>query len=206
MKTIETDVIIVAAGLSGLAAAIAAAENGAKVVAFEKSNTTGGAANMGMGPLGIGSRIQKEHMISLTPGEAFRKHMYFTHYRVDARMVRDYYFKSGDTINWLMDMGVEFVGVQRAFSAPEATRAYSDGEFTWHVVRPEGGGAPGPRSASAMTKKMTEKAKELGVEFIFETPVNKIIVEDGKAVGVIAKDKDGNEIEARAKAVIVATG
>ena len=32
-------------------------------------------------------------MISPDPrGEAFRKHMYFTHYRVDARMVRDYYF------------------------------------------------------------------------------------------------------------------
>lgn len=206
MKNIETDVIVVAAGLSGLAAAISAAENGASVVAFEKSNTTGGAANMGMGPLGIGSRIQKEHMISLTAGEAFRKHMYFTHYRVDARMVRDYYFKSGDTINWLMDMGVEFLTVGRAFSAPEATRAYSDGEFTWHVVKPEGGGPPGPRSASAMIKKMTEKAVELGVEFKFETPVNKVIMENGKAVGVIAKDKDGNEIEARAKAVIIATG
>ena len=118
MKKLETDVIVVAAGLSGLAASIAAAENGARVMTFEKSTTTGGAANMGMGPLGVGSRIQREHMISLTPGEAFRKHMYFTHYRVDARMVRDYYFKSGDTIDWLMDMGVEFVGVQRAFSAP----------------------------------------------------------------------------------------
>lgn len=206
MKKLETDVIVVAAGLSGLAASIAAAENGVRVMTFEKSNTTGGAANMGMGPLGVGSRIQREHMISLTPGEAFRKHMYFTHYRVDARMVRDYYYKSGDTIDWLMDMGVEFVGVQRAFSAPEATRAYSDGEFTWHVVKPEGGGAPGPRCATAMTKKMTEKAKELGVEFYLETPVSKIIMEDGKAVGVMAKDKDGEEIEARANSVIIATG
>lgn len=206
MKELQTDVIVVAAGLSGLAASIAAAENGAKVITFEKSTTTGGAANMGMGPLGIGSRIQKEQMISLTPGEAFRKHMYFTHYRVDARMVRDYYFKSGDTIDWLMDMGVEFVGVQRAFSAPEATRAYSDGEFTWHVVKPEGGGMPGPRCATAMTKKMTERAKELGVEFRFETPVKKIIMEDGAAVGVIAVDKNGEEIEARANAVIICTG
>ena len=171
MKKIDKDVIVVAAGLSGLAASIAAAERGASVVVFEKSNTTGGAANMGMGPLGIGSSIQKQHMVSLTPGEAFRKHMYFTHYKVDARMVRDYYFKSGDTIDWLMEMGVEFAGVQRAFSADEATRPYSDGEFTWHVVKPEGGGMPGPRSASAMTKKMTERAVELGVEFMFETPV-----------------------------------
>ena len=88
MKKMETDIIVAAAGLSGLAAAISAAENGARVLVFEKSGTTGGAANMGMGPLGVGSRIQREHMISLTPGEAFRKHMYFTHYRVDARMVR----------------------------------------------------------------------------------------------------------------------
>ncbi|WP_026660478.1 FAD-dependent oxidoreductase [Butyrivibrio sp. AC2005] len=206
MKQMNADVIVVAAGLSGLAASIAAAENGASVITFEKSSTTGGAANMGMGPLGVGSRIQKDHMIALTPGEAFRKHMYFTHYRVDARMVRDYYFKSGDTIDWLMDMGVEFVGVQRAFSAPEATRAYSDGEFTWHVVKPEDGGMPGPRCATAMTKKMTEKAKELGVDFQFETPVKKIIMEDGAAVGVIATDKNGEEIEARANAVIICTG
>ena len=67
MKKMETDVIVVAAGLSGLAAGIAAAENGARVLAFEKANTTGGAANMGMGPLGVGSRIQREQMISLTP-------------------------------------------------------------------------------------------------------------------------------------------
>ncbi|SEL27107.1 MULTISPECIES: FAD-dependent oxidoreductase [unclassified Butyrivibrio] len=206
MKQLQSDVIVVAAGLSGLAASIAAAENGASVITFEKSSTTGGAANMGMGPLGVGSRIQKDHMIALTPGEAFRKHMYFTHYRVDARMVRDYYFKSGDTIDWLMDMGVEFVGVQRAFSAPEATRAYSDGEFTWHVVKPEDGGMPGPRCATAMTKKMTERAKELGVDFQFETPVKKIIMEDGAAVGVIAVDKNGEEIEARANAVIICTG
>ena len=75
MEKMETDIIVVAAGLSGLAAAISAAENGAGVLVFEKSGTTGGAANMGMGPLGVGSRIQREHMISLTPGEAFRKHI-----------------------------------------------------------------------------------------------------------------------------------
>ncbi|MBR2738158.1 MAG: FAD-dependent oxidoreductase [Lachnospiraceae bacterium] len=206
MKSYETDVVVVAAGLSGLAASISAAENGARVITVEKSNTTGGAANMGMGPLGVGSRIQRMQMVSLTPGEAFRKHMYFTHYRVDARIVRDYYFKSGETIDWLEEMGVEFVGVQRAFGAPEDTRAYSDGEFTWHVVRPEDGGIPGPRAATAMTKKMTERAKELGVEFMFETPAKKILMEDGKAAGVIAVDKDGEEVEIKANSVIIATG
>lgn len=207
MKKMEADVIVVAAGLSGLAAACAASEAGAKTLVFEKGNTTGGAANMGMGPLGVGSRIQRSQMVALTPGEAFRKHMFFTHYNVDARLVRDYYFKSGDTIDWLEDtVGVEFVGAQRAFGAPEATRAYSEGEFTWHVVKPEGGGMPGPRAATAMTKKMTEYAKEQGAEFLMETPVKSLIKEGDAVVGVIAVDKNGEEIEARAQSVIVATG
>lgn len=206
MKRIEKDVVIAGGGLAGLAASIAAAENGAEVITLEKSNTLGGAANMGMGPLGVGSSMQRRQMISLTPGEAFRKHMYFTHYHVDARLVRDYYFKSGDTIDWLEEMGVEFHSVGRAFSAPEATRAYSDGEFTWHIVKPEGGGQPGPRSASTMIKIMSRQARELGVEFMLETPARKLIMEDGEAVGILAVNKDGEEVEVRGKAVIIATG
>ena len=207
MKKMEADVIVVAAGLSGLSAAATAAENGLKTLVFEKSNNTGGAANMGMGPLGIGSRIQRQSMVALTPGEAFRKHMFYTHYNVNARLVRDYYFKSGSTIDWLEDtVGVQFAGVERMFTAPEDTRAYSDGEFTWHIVVPEGGGRPGPRAATAMTKKLTEYAKEQGADFQMETPVKSLIVEDGAVVGVIAVDKNGEEIEARAGSVIVATG
>ena len=45
MKKMEADVIVVAAGLSGLAAGIAAAEEGMKVVMLEKSKVTGGAAS-----------------------------------------------------------------------------------------------------------------------------------------------------------------
>lgn len=206
MKKMEADVIVVAAGLSGLAAAIAAAENGAQVIAFEKSQGTGGAANMGMGPFAVGSPVQRHQMVTITPGEAFRKHMFFTHYRVNARLVRDYYFKSGDTIQWLMDMGVVFESARRAFAADEATRPYSDGEFTWHVVQPSDGSHPGPRCASSMTKAMTDYATELGVRIVFESPVYKILMEDGQAVGVLAKNAAGDEIEARAGAVILATG
>ena len=117
MKQLETDVVVVAAGLSGLAAAVAAAEAGARVIALEKAPSTGGAANMGMGPAAAGSPLQKASMIEVTPGELFRRHMFYTHYQVDARLVRDYYFKSGDTIAWLQDMGVEFNSVRPAFRA-----------------------------------------------------------------------------------------
>ena len=58
MKIMNTDVAIVAGGPAGLAAAITAGENGLSSILFEKANTTGGAANMGMGPLGINTKNQ----------------------------------------------------------------------------------------------------------------------------------------------------
>ena len=206
-KQLEADVVVVAAGLSGLAAAISAAENGASVIALEKASNTGGAANMGMGPCAAGSPVQKASMIEVTPGELFRRHMFYTHYQVDPRLVRAYYFKSGDTIQGLMDMGVKFNSVRPAFRARERTRAYADGEYTWHVVQPEDGSEPGPRAATTMTKRMTERAQALGVEFMFETPGKELITNDeGAVVGVKAVDKDGEEVEISSKAVIVATG
>ena len=60
MKTMETDVIIVAAGPSGLAAAVTVGEAGLSSIVFEKSNTTGGAANMGMGPLESAPRSRRD--------------------------------------------------------------------------------------------------------------------------------------------------
>lgn len=195
MKNYECDIAVIAAGPAGLAAAVAAAEKGASVIALEKSNTTGGAGNMGMGPLGVETRIQKENMIKITREEAFKKFMDYTHWRVDARLVREYLYKSADTIEWLENMGVEFMGAFKYFHNSEAT---------WHIVRPDSGVA-GPRAASKMFRLMTERAEELGVEFLLETPAKKILREDGRIVGVLAEDKDG-EVEIRCAAVVVATG
>ena len=196
MKKMEADVIIVAAGPAGLAAAVTAGENDLKSIVFEKANTTGGAANMGMGPLGIGTKIQKKEFKDITVEEAYDIHMKYTHYRVDGDLVQTYFEKSADTIEWLEDMGVEFAGTFKYFTESAAT---------WHIVKPENG-VIGPRAAGPMIRIMTEKAKELGAEIYLETPVKSLIMEDGKCVGVIATDKDGEEIEARGKAVVVATG
>lgn len=197
MKTLETDVIVVAAGPSGLAAAVSAAENGAEVIVFEKASAVGGTANMGMGPFGVESRVQKRMMINHKKEDLFRELMDYVHWQVDAKLVHDYIWKSGDTINWLEDMGVQFAGAMKNFP---------DSAATWHVVMPEGGGKPGPRCASAMNKCMFERAEELGVEFYLETPVYELIKDGDEVVGVKARDKDGEEIEAWAGAVILATG
>ena len=197
MKQIETDVAVVAAGPAGLAAAVTAAEQGARVVVLEKSATTGGTGNMGMGPFAVGSKLQKVKNISLSKEEAFKIWMDYTHWRVDARLVSDYINKTADTIDWLEDMGVVWYDVI----------AYVKGShFTQHLVKPSSGARPGPQAASTMYKIMTERASDLGVKFFLETPGKKLIKENGRVTGVIAEDKNKEEIEIKAKAVILATG
>lgn len=86
-----------------------------------------------------------------------------------------------------------------------AFRYFKESEATWHIVKPENG-VIGPRAASAMVKAMTQRAKELGCEILLETAATSLITEEGKVCSAVAVDKDGNGLEVRGKAVIVATG
>lgn len=196
MKKIETDVIVVAGGPAGLCAAIAARQAGANVILFEKGSTTGGAANMGMGCLGIGSRLQRQKQMGPSLDQAFKVFMDYTHWRVDAQLVKAYLEKATTSIDWLEKLGVEFT---------EPAAYFPGGWFTWHLVKPAVG-EPGPMAASMMNVTLTEKAKELGVEVMLQAPVKKILKQGDKIVGVMAEDKSGEPVQATAKSVIICTG
>jgi fumarate reductase flavoprotein subunit len=193
---LEADVVVVAAGPAGLSAAISAAERGASVIVLEKAATTGGTGNMGMGPLGIESRHTRAKNFRPTKDEAFEIFMDYTHWRVDAKLVRAHLNKSADTIEWLEEMGVEFVEPASYFPT-----AYP----TWHLIKPETG-RPGPMASGTMMKIMTNRAKELGVKIILQSPVQKLIKKEGRITGAVAEEQSGEAIEAHAKAVIIATG
>jgi len=151
---------------------------------------------MGMGPFAVESRLQRIKNVSLTREEAFKIFMDYTHWRVDARLVSDYINKSASTIEWLEEMGVEFVDVI----------AYVQGSyFTHHIVK-GASGRPGPQATATMMKALTDRAKELGAQILFQTSVKKLVKEKGRIVGLMAEDKDEETIKVNAKAVIIATG
>lgn len=195
MKEYNAQVAVVAAGPTGLSAAVQAAENGASVVVLEKAATVGGAANMGMGPLGIGTKYQKQSMNEITVEKAFNMIMEYNHYNIDGRLIKRYFEQSADTIEWLEDMGVEFEGAFRYFPKAEAT---------WHIVKTDQG--IGPRAASFMNKALYARALELGVTFLLETAGEKIVMEDGKVAGVIGVQKDGEKVKVNCKAAVICTG
>jgi fumarate reductase flavoprotein subunit len=189
------DIVVMAAGPAGLCAAVQAAEDGAKVIALEKAPVPGGAANMGMGPLGIGTAHQKNLMVDVSVEKAFRMFMEYTHYQADANLVRKYFGMSAATIEWLEEKGVQFAG---------AFRYFPKSEQTWHICMTDKGIGRG--AAGAMVKVLVEKAKELGVEILLETPGTDILMEGGRVAAVLAKNKAGEDIRIDCKAVIVATG
>lgn len=196
MSNLETDIIVIGGGVAGLAASIAAAEQGAKVILLEKNARTGGTGNFGMGPLGVESRLQKMKLIGPTKDEAFKQFMDYIHWRGDARLVRAFIDKSGNTIDWLENMGVKFADVCAYFRG---------GNQTWHLVKPDTG-EPGPMASATMMRIMTERAKQLGVNIMLKTSAKKILKEEGMLSGVTAEDGSGEKIEIKSKAVIIATG
>ena len=195
MKTYDTQVCVIAGGPAGLSAAVQAAEKGMKVIVIEKAAAVGGAANMGMGPLGIGTKYQKAQMVDITVEKAFNMFMEYTHYQVDARLVKRYFSQSASTIEWLESMGVEFEGAYRYF--PQS-------ECTWHIVK--SGQKIGPRAASFMNKGLYNKALELGVQFLLETRGLHIVKEDGAVAAVLAETNSGEKIRVNCKAAVIATG
>ncbi|NTW38664.1 MAG: FAD-dependent oxidoreductase [Cellulomonadaceae bacterium] len=194
---VEADVVIVGGGASGITAAVAAAEKDASVIVVEKGGTTGGAANMGMGFFAVESKYQKAQLVDFSQEDAFRLLMEYTHWRVDARLVRKYIAQSADTIDWVESMGVEFLGAFKYFA--KSTQ-------TWHVVKTAGSNAPAERAASTLYRALTERAEELGAKILYRTTATKIIMEDGKAVGVEWVGEDGTTTRCECNAVIVATG
>lgn len=198
MNTERVQLVVIAAGPAGLAAGIAAVESGlepSEVVILEKTKMTGGTANMGMGPLGVETRQQREGLMGVTREKAFYQFMNYTHWRSDALLVKKYIDRSADTIEWLEGMGVRFV----------PSKFYEESEPTWHYVIPDEG-RPGPRAAGTMTRLMTERAKELGIQIRLETWGTGLRKEDGKITGVYAKTAGGEEILFECRAAIIATG
>ncbi len=198
MKRFKADILVLSAGTAGLPAAVTAVEGGASVIVLEKTGRIGGTANRGNDIFGVESRFQQAYPPVMTKKEAFETHMEWTHWRVDAQLVSAFINKSGSTIDWLEDLGVEF----------HPPREGPGGMRAGGTLRIKGE-PPGPRQigqAAAMAKILARRARDLGVRFFMKTPAQKILKRGGRIVGVMAVNENGGEVRVEAKAVIIATG
>ena len=132
--------------------------------------------------------MQKEKGITLTKTEAFNRMAAYHHWRVNAPLMKAFVDNTADMIQWVWDHGVHW---------KEVKTAWRDNQIlTWHLYP----------SAGSLPKRMIEIFKEKGGELLLSTPAEKLIVEQGRVVGVEARDKAGEKVTVRAKNVILATG
>ena len=180
----ETDVVVIGSGVTGLAAALTAAEGGAKVIVFEKQRSLGGSSNFFYGTFAVESEMQRERYITYSRDQAFKNIMEYSHWRANPRLVRAIVDESGATIAWLQQQGVGFI---------EARINFPEAPMTYHVVKGQG---------AAVVKVLSEKAKEKGVDLRTATPVRKILKRGDRIAGVIA-EQEGEDVEVTTKAIII---
>lgn len=199
-KVMNTDIAIVGGGTSGLAASVQALQGGAKVVVLEKQAKVGGTGMFCEGLFAAESKLQKRIGINVSKQFAYKLIMDYSHWKANAALAKAFVDKSAETLDWLEDLGVkfEYVGVG-GFGGP----------LTWHVI------APGPDypdkdpkdfHCARMINVFNKFVGSHGGTVLLETGGTELIKENGKVVGVMAKDKAGESIRINAKAVIVATG
>ncbi|MDQ2084623.1 FAD-dependent oxidoreductase [Xanthobacteraceae bacterium Astr-EGSB] len=192
--SLEADIVIVGGGLSGLSAGLTAVEHGVKkVIIFEKLPGIGGGGNYPEGSLGVGTRYQKANNLPYkSVDEVFAKGVEFHHWRTHAALVRKLIEESAKTIDWIEDHGITFRGI-RTMYPPEKSLG------TWHLY--QGGAA---RVNHVFYKEYLKR----GGKIYTETPVKKLLTENGKVTGVVAERTwDGTVFTVKSKGgVILATG
>lgn len=187
-ETLDCDICVVGAGASGLVACVEAAQGGAKVVCLESQNVTGGNINGVEGCFGIGSAMQLERQIDIDPGATIKSELLASQMRANGPGYVDMVHRSGENIDWLVENGVQFGGVDVDKGNIEVFHRFPTGHGMKDFAEP-----------------MTAKAEQLGVEIRLETAAHTLIKEGNKVVGVYADGKEGT-IQVNARAIIVATG
>jgi fumarate reductase flavoprotein subunit len=188
MDTINSDVLIVGAGLAGFTAAVRASEQGATVLLIDKSSGELGDGNvlMASGSLRAGGKSPKSH-----PAELYEFVMAEKVGRPD--LVKAWSETCGRAIDWLQSAGV---GLEE--TAPGRIWLNQKSEISLGPVYKKDVGT------RALTK-LKERFLKLGGQYLSGVEGLRLIVENQRVCGLVGK-KDGEEIEMRSGAVILSTG
>ena len=116
--------------------------------------------------------------------------MSYSHYAANGPVLHAFVDNAGDTINWLMDHGVEFTRLLGLGGSPAVWHTFDVGQMV----------------GEKMIDPLYEKAQEAGVTFRMNTRARQLVTKDGNVAGVIAQDNDGNVVQFNAKAIMLCTG
>lgn len=189
---LDTDIVIVGGGGAGLTAAVEATKAGSSVVVVEKNGFVGGNTILCGGIYNTPDpELQEPEGIEDSP-ELFYEQTYEAGDEVgNPELVKVLTGDSYDGLEWLESIGMEF----RDDIGQGAGSLYPR---THTAVKPNGTG---------FIDAFMENLEDEDATILTETTAEDIIMEDGKAKGIKAKNYDGSDLTINAdQAVIVTTG
>src|SRR5262250_2624269 len=213
MATSQADVIVVGAGNAAFCAALAAQEQGAKVLMLEAApeEESGGNSRFTAGSIRVvynGVEDIKTLVPDLTPAEiettdfgTYTADQFFddmarvTQHHADPDLVELLVTKSFDSLNWMRSKGVRLIPIygRQAFKIGGKFKFW--GGLTVEAV----GGGPG------LIKMLTDAALKNGVNIQYDSRAVELIHENGRVNGVRIRRDDGLH-ELRSRSVILACG
>lgn len=208
-KVIETDVLVVGMGGSGVASAVSAAEtlyeqygqdaSKVNVLGIEKAGKVGGTSALTTSPM----TINPSYFVEKNNGENYvdadkLKAAWLEYTEGDAKewSIDVMMEQSGPAIDWLIANGFEFGEPAQGLSEPYEICVNYGGIFgnTKEV-------------AAEYFNRIMKHYTEIGGDYLLETEAYDLIKDDsGNITGVKARNADGTEYIINAKAVILATG
>lgn len=189
MNVENVDVAVIGAGCGGASAAYHLGKLGYRVALFEKDEGYGKALKGVNGYFAVGSKYQREKHYMDKPQDFFQYLMDHAHWGVEPKIVSDFVNRSGEICQWLTENGAQIENMIAYFPGCAHTWIYMPQDARiYHVL------------AHTLDELPNVQLKD-------QTSVKKILMENGKASGVLALDeRTGTEYTMQAKAVVIATG
>ena len=183
----DYDVVIIGGGGAGLAAAIEATEAGASCMILEADTKLGGATALSGGVIyAADTDVQRKAGVAGDTAKAmFDYVMALNQWALKPDIIGHVCDDSAPTLAWLETLGVTFPPAHLVESGVDG------------VPR----GHPADGAGFELAKALINRAGALGIDYALDTRVERLLVEDGRVVGVVA---GGTEL--RAPITIIATG
>lgn len=196
--TVNKDVVVVGGGISGLCAALSAAEAGAGVVLLEKGDAFHA---RGHGNAALGSKMQKDAGLEYDRNEIITEIMRWGGYRQDQKLVSLWADNSGRVMDWILNMastaGVTVESARKS-DAGHSFHGYFKTFGLTHEFYPDG--------EATLLSILASRIHSTGIEVLYESPAVRLIREgNSRVTGVIARDKNGYQ-RFNARAVVLCTG
>ena len=201
-ETLTADIVVVGAGASGTAAAVTAAEAGAKVIVLEKGPAVGGAGKLASGLFAVESSMQKakyknnpELLSQLTKDQLYKQLMDYNHYLSSASITRRVIDESSSTVDWMNKHGAKLELID--WNPQQGQNPYP---IRWRIYHRY------VDNAGAF-KNMYDAFGKLGGKLLLQTRAYDLTQDkDGNVTAVIAEKADGGKLTIKTSAVILASG